>query len=157
MQVNLEECDIGVLLHQAIGEYFEKLKSSGLEPILNIPDSPILIMADGNLLWRVFDNLLSNICKYAMSGTRVYLDVEAQNNLCVIVFKNISSSPLGVSCDELLERFVRGDLSRHTEGSGLGLSIAKSLLELQNGTISLSSDGDLFKATVTFPLKSFIA
>ena len=157
VQVHLEECDIGVLLHQAIGEYFEKLKKFQLEPILNIPDSPILIMADGALLWRVFDNLLSNICKYALPGTRVYLEVETQNHLCVILFKNISSLPLGVSCDELLERFVRGDLSRHTEGSGLGLSIAKSLLELQNGTISLSSDGDLFKATVTFPLKSFIA
>ena len=156
LQVNPEECDMGVLLHQAVGEYCEKFKASHLEPILNIPDSSIPVMADGNLLWRVFDNLLSNICKYAMPGTRVYVDVETQENLCVIVFKNISSIPLGASCDELLERFVRGDMSRHTEGSGLGLSIAKSLLELQNGTISLSSDGDLFKATVTFPLKSFI-
>ncbi|MBQ3489896.1 MAG: sensor histidine kinase [Clostridia bacterium] len=157
IQINMEECDIGVLLHQAVGEYCEKLKNANLDPIPNIPDTPILIMADGNLLWRVFDNLLSNICKYAMPGTRVYLDVETHDNLCVIVFKNISASPLGVSCDELLERFVRGDISRHTEGSGLGLSIAKSLLELQNGTISLSSDGDLFKATVTFPIKSFLA
>jgi len=157
MQVNSEECDMGVLLQQAVGEYCEKFKNARLEPVLNIPDSGILVMADGNLLWRVFDNLLSNICKYAMPGTRVYLNVEILDNSCVIVFKNISAAPLGVSCDELLERFVRGDISRHTEGSGLGLSIAKSLLELQNGTIALSSDGDLFKATVTFPLKSFIA
>ncbi len=157
VQVNLEECDICVLLHQAAGEYCEKLNASQLTPILNTPETPTLIMADGNLLWRVFDNLLSNICKYAMPGTRVYMNVETQENLCVIVFKNISASPLGVSCDELMERFVRGDISRHTEGSGLGLSIAKSLLELQNGSITLSSDGDLFKATVTFPLKSFIA
>ena len=155
--VNLEECDVGVLLHQAVGEYFEKLKNAQLEAVINIPDTPILIMADGNLLWRVFDNFLSNICKYALTGTRVYLEVETRENLCIILFKNISASPLGVACDELLERFVRGDLSRHTEGSGLGLSIAKSLLELQNGTISLSSDGDLFKATVTFPMKSSIS
>ena len=157
IQINPEECDMGVLLQQAVGEYCEKFKNACLEPVLNIPDSAILVMADGNLLWRVFDNLLSNICKYAMPGTRVYLNLATQDNLCVIVFKNISAAPLGVSCDELLERFVRGDISRHTEGSGLGLSIAKSLLELQNGTIDLSSDGDLFKATITFPLKSFIA
>ena len=157
MQINPEECDMGVLLHQAVGEYCEKFKAARLEPIVNIPDSTIPVMADGNLLWRVFDNLLSNICKYALPGTRVYVDVETKENLCIIVFKNISSIPLGASCDELLERFVRGDMSRHTEGSGLGLSIAKSLLELQNGTVSLASDGDLFKATVTFPIKSFIA
>ncbi|MBQ8496455.1 MAG: hypothetical protein IJ489_03245 [Clostridia bacterium] len=153
IQVNLEECDICVLLQQAIGEYCEKFKQAGLEAVTYISTLPILITADGNLLWRVFDNLLGNICKYSLSGTRVYLDAAVQGDLCVITFKNISRSPLGITSEELMERFVRGDASRNTEGSGLGLPIAKSLLELQSGEINISTDGDLFKVVVTFPLK----
>lgn len=153
IQVNLEECDICVLLQQAVGEYCEKFKKCDLEVVTHISTLPIIITADGNLLWRVFDNLLGNICKYSLAGTRVYLDATVQNDRCTISFKNISRSPLGMSADELMERFVRGDVSRNTEGSGLGLSIAKSLLELQGGTIDIATDGDLFKATVAFPIQ----
>ena len=103
-----------------------------------------------HLLWRVFDNLLNNICKYAMPGTRVFIELKCDNGKAVITFKNISEMPLTVSGDELTERFVRGDRSRNTEGSGLGLSIAKSLTELQNGSFEIDIDGDLFKAIITF-------
>ena len=108
------------------------------------------ILADGRLLWRVFDNLLSNICKYAMPGTRVYLSSSVNGGKVTICFKNISRYPLNISADELMERFVRGDSSRSTEGSGLGLSIAQSLTGLQGGAFALTIDGDLFKAAVTF-------
>ena len=109
-------------------------------------------MADGRRLWRVFDNLLNNICKYAMSGTRVYIDLVCDNNKAIITFRNISELPINLSSEELTERFVRGDRSRNTEGSGLGLSIAKSLTELQNGKFEVSTDGDLFKARLTFDI-----
>ena len=109
-------------------------------------------MADGRHLWRVFDNLMNNICKYAMPGTRVYLDVEQKGKKAVIMFRNISANELNISAQELMERFVRGDSSRNTEGSGLGLSIAKSLVEIQNGRLELSVDGDLFKASVIFDM-----
>ena len=111
-------------------------------------------MADGRHLWRVFDNLMNNVCKYAIAGTRVYLDVKAVGDKAVITFRNISKYELNVSPDELMERFVRGDSSRNTEGSGLGLSIAKSLVELQNGNMALDVDGDLFKVTLEFPIIS---
>ena len=107
-------------------------------------------MADGRHLWRVFDNLMSNICKYAMEGTRVYLDVKLQNEEVVVTFRNISKFQLNVSAEELMERFVRGDTSRNTEGSGLGLSIARSLAELQNGKLELNIDADLFKVQLKF-------
>jgi signal transduction histidine kinase len=101
-------------------------------------------------LWRVFDNLLNNICKYAQPGTRVYISLEEKEGKAVITFKNISRYPLNISSEELMERFVRGDSSRNTEGSGLGLSIAQSLTNLMNGTMDLSVDGDLFKVTLTY-------
>ncbi len=107
-------------------------------------------IVDGRLLWRVFDNLLNNICKYSQPGTRVYLEVADNRQKAVVTFKNISRYPLNITADELMERFVRGDASRTTEGSGLGLSIAKSLTELQNGSFELSVDGDLFKAVLSF-------
>ena len=109
------------------------------------------ILADGKLLWRVFDNLLGNICKYAMPGTRVYLTTWADGNTVALLFRNISNDPLNLSADELMERFVRGDASRSTEGSGLGLSIANSLTTLQGGSFQITTDGDLFKAEITFP------
>ena len=109
-------------------------------------------MADGRHLWRIFDNLMSNICKYSLPCTRVYLTLEEQNGNAVVTFKNISKTPLNITSDELMERFVRGDSSRNTEGSGLGLSIAKSLTELQKGRFDLTVDGDLFKATLTFKI-----
>ncbi len=108
-----------------------------------------MALADGRLLWRVLDNLLSNVCKYAMAGTRVYVDLAAQDHQILLSIKNISRDPLNISADELMERFVRGDTSRHTEGSGLGLNIAKSLMDLMGGGFNLSVDGDLFKAELT--------
>ena len=128
----------------------KRMRDNGLELILNKSEDEIFIMADGRLLWRVFDNLLSNICKYSQPDTRAYLNLEKVNNQAVITFRNISKYPLNITSEELLERFVRGDSSRSTDGSGLGLSIAKSLAELQNGRLDLVIDGDLFKVIITF-------
>lgn len=150
LPVSLTACDASVLLSQAIGEFDERLKKAGIVPVITLPEESLKIKADGRHLWRVFDNLLSNICKYAMSGTRVYLDVRKKDNMVQITFRNISKYQLNVSAEELMERFVRGDSSRNTEGSGLGLSIAKSLVELQGGKMQLQVDGDLFKVTVEF-------
>jgi signal transduction histidine kinase len=150
LSVELKACDVSVLVSQTIGEFEDKLLGRGLTPIINVPTKPVKIMADGRHLWRIFDNLMGNICKYAMSGTRVYIDVKTENQKAVITFRNISQNQLNVSAEELMERFVRGDKSRNTEGSGLGLSIAKSLAELQGGSMELLVDGDLFKASVIF-------
>lgn len=150
LSVNLERCELGVLLDQATGEYGEKLAQAGLELVLQKPAEPVTILADGRHLWRIFDNLLSNIVKYALPGTRVYLDLQQEDGKAVVTFRNISRSRLHVSGEELLERFVRGDSSRNTEGSGLGLSIAQSLTKLQKGDMELTVDGDLFKVTVRF-------
>lgn len=152
ISVNLTPCDIGVLLNQTVGEFEERLNKSSLVPIVNIPEEPMRIMADARHLWRVFDNIMNNVCKYALSGTRVYIDVKQQGGKAEITFRNISKYELNISADELMERFVRGDKSRNTEGSGLGLSIAKSLIELQNGNLILSVDGDLFKVSVRLPM-----
>jgi len=154
LAVNMVPTEIGVLFTQAVGEYEERIKNSGLELILEEPEEDIFIMADGRLLWRVFDNLLSNVCKYAQPGTRVYLNLEKINGQAVIIFRNISKYALNITSDELLERFVRGDRSRHTEGSGLGLSIAKSLTELQKGNLDLYIDGDLFKVVLKFDISN---
>ncbi len=151
LTVNLTECEVGVLLSQTVGEFDEKLKSTGLNVVLKQPEEPVKILADGRHLWRVFDNLMNNICKYSLRGTRVYLEVSKNVGSAVITFRNISAFELNISSEELMERFVRGDKSRGTEGSGLGLSIARSLTELQKGTLDISVDGDLFKVTLTFP------
>ena len=150
LNVNAEPCDVGVLLDQSLGEYGEKLSAAGLEPVLTKPEKPVIIMADGRHMWRIFDNLLNNICKYSMRGTRVYLEVCEQDGKALVTFRNISSHQLNISSEELMERFVRGDSSRNTEGSGLGLNIAQSLARLQNGELSLTIDGDLFKVTLSF-------
>jgi signal transduction histidine kinase len=150
LAVNLERCELNVLMDQCTGEYAEKLKAANLELLVTKPDEPITVMADGRHMWRIFDNLLGNICKYAMPGTRVYLNLERQSAQAVVTLRNISASRLNLGEDELLERFVRGDSSRNTEGSGLGLSIANSLVRLQNGTMDLTVDGDLFKVTLKF-------
>ena len=150
LAVNAEPCDVGVLLDQTLGEYGEKLSAAGLEPVLTKPEKPVIIMADGRHMWRIFDNLLNNICKYSQRGTRVYLEVCERDGKAVVTFRNISSRQLNISSDELMERFVRGDSSRNTEGSGLGLNIAQSLAQLQKGTMELTVDGDLFKVTLTF-------
>ena len=147
--VNLEPIVVNEIVHQAIGDYDEKLAAGKLEVVLTTYEGNIMARADGRLLWRVLDNLLSNVCKYALAGTRVYVDLCAQDGRVFLTVKNISRDPLNVSVDDLMERFVRGDASRHTEGSGLGLNIARSLMDLMGGTFSLGVDGDLFKAELT--------
>ena len=152
MEINLEQCDAAVFINQIDGEYEQKLKDAQLNLVVNIPENPIPIMADGRRMWRIFDNLMNNICKYAQAGTRVYITLEAVGEDAVITFRNTSRESLNISADELMERFVRGDSSRNTEGNGLGLSIAKSLAELQKGKMDLFIDGDLFKAILKFPM-----
>lgn len=149
--VHAEPTEVGTMLEQVIGEYDERFHLSQLEAVLDRPDEPVYIMADGRLLWRVLDNLLSNACKYAMPGTRFYLTLETAGDSVKVLLKNISKYPLNISSEELLNRFVRGDESRSTEGSGLGLSIAQSLTQLQRGNMELTVDGDLFKVTLQFP------
>lgn len=142
---------VGELLRQVVGEYAEKLSAAGIEPIITIPAQDAMIFADGRLLWRIFDNLMANIVKYAMPQTRVYLDLSSDASITAVAIKNVSRERLNIDPDELIERFVRGDTSRSTEGSGLGLSIAQSLTELMGGTFQLTIDGDLFKVLLTFP------
>lgn len=152
LSVNFENCDARVLLTQIVGEFEEKTAANQLEMIVESPDRPVNVRVDSRHIWRVFDNLLGNICKYAQPGTRVYITLVQKDQSAVICFKNISRYQLNISNEELLERFVRGDSSRNTEGSGLGLSIAQSLTELMNGKMELAVDGDLFKVTLTFPV-----
>ena len=149
--VDLTTVDPVEAINQALGEFSEKLELSGLTTLLTTPDSPVRMKADGRLVWRVLSNLLSNTVKYALPGTRVYIDLSVASDTVLISLKNISREPLNVSAQELLERFVRGDVSRNTEGSGLGLNIAKSLMELQGGSLQLLVDGDLFKVILSFP------
>ena len=151
LEVHLAPCEVGVMISQTIGEYEQRLQTSQLTLVVNEPDKPIQIMADGRRLWRVFDNLMNNICKYSQPGTRVYLTLEEGQEDAVIIFRNTSRDPLNLSPDELMERFVRGDSARNSEGNGLGLSIARSLTELQKGTMSISIDADLFKVILRFP------
>ena len=151
LEVDLQPCDAQVFVTQTAGEFEEKFQNSELSLITSVPDEQIRIMADGRRMQRIFDNLMNNICKYSLPGTRVYVDLTQTDKDAVFVFKNTSKEPLNMSEEELMERFTRGDSSRNTEGSGLGLSIASNLAELQNGQLRLSTDGDLFKATLTFP------
>ncbi|MCM1325146.1 MAG: HAMP domain-containing histidine kinase [Bacteroidales bacterium] len=150
LEVTLEPCEIGVLLTQAVGEYEQRFAEKELRLITKQPEEEIRVMADGRHLWRVFDNLLGNICKYALEGSRVYLSVERKESSVHIIFRNMSKYVLDITGEELEERFVRGDKSRHMEGNGLGLSIAKSLMDLQGGRMEVVTDGDLFKVTLTF-------
>ena len=139
------------LIDQTVGEYAEKLSAARLEPVVTLPDEELYCLCDGALMWRVLDNLLSNACKYACAGTRLYIAARREGETVAFSFKNISRDALNVGPDELMERFVRGDSSRTTEGSGLGLNIAKSLVELQKGTFSIAIDGDLFKVGFILP------
>ena len=148
--VNAVQMEVKELLAQCIGEYDSRFKEKKLEIVMNTPDEPVSIVADGRLLWRVFDNLLGNIVKYAMPNTRVYIDLTNKLDTVIITLKNISQTRLNIKANELMERFVRGDASRTTEGSGLGLSIAQSLTELMKGQFSIEIDGDLFKITLKF-------
>ena len=152
MTVDIIKMDPVETVNQALGEFADKLERAELTTVFQKPEQPLSFYADGRLTWRVLSNLLSNIVKYAMPGTRVYIQVQQVKEQMEISLKNISREPLNVSADELTERFVRGDLSRNTEGSGLGLNIAKSLMELQKGHLQLLVDGDLFKVTLTFPM-----
>ena len=145
-----EPIDAVELLEQFVGEYAERFEAARLEPVLSVPDSHPILRADSLLLGRVIDNLISNVLKYAQPETRVYLDLLEESNRIFLTVKNISREPLNISADELTERFVRGDSSRHTEGSGLGLSIAQSLTELMGGKMRLFLDGDLFKVELAF-------
>ena len=154
LAVTREKIGMSQLIDQALGEWKEKLTDRRLTLVTALPEGEAWVYADGRHLWRVIDNLLSNCAKYAMEGTRVYLDLERGKGQVVLSVKNISRDPLNVPADRLMERFVRGEESRSTEGSGLGLSIARSLTELQGGTFSLAVDGDLFKAIVTLPQAS---
>ena len=149
--VNIVPTSATEALNQALGEFSDKLENADLTVIYIPPEAPVTMLADGRLAWRVLSNLLSNIVKYAQSGTRVYVDLQHTEDLVQISLKNISREPLNMTADELTERFVRGDASRNTEGSGLGLNIAKTLMELQNGQLQLWVDGDLFKVIITFP------
>ena len=154
LPVNLEKLDLGELLRQSAGEYTEKFAAAGIAPVLLVPERETCVTADGRLLWRVLDNLLGNAVKYAQSGTRLYLELVQNETETVLTLKNISREPLNIPAEELMERFVRGDGSRHTDGSGLGLSIAKSLMELMGGKLVLALDGDLFKAALVFSRKT---
>ena len=150
LTLNMTNLDFVEMLHQVIGEFEERFEEHHLTMMVHFPDEPSVICADGQRMWRVLENIFGNVTKYAMEKTRVYAEVQNARNQVVFSLKNISEQPLNISADELTERFVRGDVSRTTEGSGLGLSIAKSLTELQGGKFQLYLDGDLFKVTITF-------
>ena len=150
INVQLATTGLKLLLNQAAGEYEEKAENANLTLAMNLPEEEIYVLSDGRLLWRVFDNLLGNACKYSQPGTRVYVNLERTEDNAVVVFKNVSRTQLNISAEELMERFVRGDSSRNTEGSGLGLNIAQSLTEILNGKMELNIDGDLFKVVLTF-------
>ena len=150
LPVHLERLEAGIFMTQTVGEFEEKTKAAGLDLVIEKPETPVYIMADSRHFWRVIDNLMNNICKYAQSGTRVYINLEVKEAQVSITFRNTSKYPLNISSDELMERFVRGDSSRNTEGSGLGLSIANSLMDLMGGTFHLYVDGDLFKVVLGF-------
>ena len=151
MAVKIEKMDAVEAVNQALGEFSDKLDAANLIPVFRTPDSQLHMLADGKLTWRVLSNILSNVVKYALPGTRVYVDLLRLDKTVVLSIKNISREELNISAEELTERFVRGDTSRNTEGSGLGLNIAQSLMRLQRGNMDITVDGDLFKVTLIFP------
>ena len=150
IKLNMETLNVNELIKQVSGEFEDRFKLRRLEEIISFPEKDTYIKADSRYLYRVLENMYSNIAKYAMEGTRVYVDITEQENNIYIKLKNVSKQKLNISTDELMQRFVRGEASRNTEGSGLGLSIAKSLTELQNGKFNIYLDGDLFKVTIEF-------
>lgn len=150
ISLEMADLDFVEMVNQVIGEFEEKFQEKNLTTMIHLTDRPAVIHADGRRMWRVLENVFNNVVKYAMEGTRVYIDVDSVREHVTFSMKNISAQPLNISADELTERFIRGDVSRNTEGSGLGLSIAKSLTELQGGEFRLYLDGDLFKVTIEF-------
>ena len=151
LAVEIGRVDAAEAVNQALGEFADKLEKAQLYPVFRQPEQPVYMLADGRLVWRVMSNLLSNAVKYALPGTRLYVDLQKLENKVILSLKNISREELNIQAEELLERFVRGDASRNTEGSGLGLNIAGSLMELQKGQLQILVDGDLFKVTLIFP------
>ena len=153
--IALEMTDLNFieLVHQVIGEFEEKFEERNLTMVVHFDEEEAIICADGRRLWRVLENVFGNVSKYAMENTRVYVDVKVDRPNVQLSLKNISAQPLNISAEELTERFIRGDVSRNTEGSGLGLSIAKDLVQLQGGELKLYLDGDLFKVTIEFKMK----
>ena len=153
--ISLEMADLNFveLVHQVIGEFEERFQEKNLSMMVHFDQDEAIICADGRRMWRVLENVFGNVAKYAMDNTRVYAEIKVNQPNVTFSLKNISAQPLNISADELTERFIRGDVSRNTEGSGLGLSIAKSLTELQGGEFKLYLDGDLFKVTITFKVK----
>ncbi len=153
LKLEISDLNFTELIQQTNGEFEEKFALRRLELITQIPEKKLIIEADGRRLWRILENLYNNAFKYAMEGSRIYADLANTDGMAVFTIKNVSESPLNIDANELTERFVRGDVARTTEGSGLGLSIAKNLTLLQKGTFDIIIDGDLFKARVAFPLK----
>ncbi len=151
LQANIVTLDAVESVNQALGEFMDKMEKVHLTPVFHVPHEPVKIAADGRLTWRVLANLLSNAVKYATPGTRVFVDISKAKDTVQLSIKNISREELQLTAEDLLERFVRGDVSRNREGSGLGLNIAKTLMEVQHGSLQLTLDGDLFKVTLTFP------
>lgn len=153
LSLEMADLDFIEMLYQVMGESEERFSEHHLMLMTHFPNSPAIIYADGRRMWRILENLFGNILKYAMENTRVYAEVLLQNNMVIFTLKNISAQPLNIPAEELTERFIRGDVARNTEGSGLGLSIAQSLTELQGGKFELYLDGDLFKVCLKFPMK----
>ncbi len=140
------------MIWQTNGEFEEKFAERNLELVSDLPGQSIMILADGRHLWRILENLYNNAFKYAMERSRVFAEIACENGYAYFTIKNVSEHPLNVSSEDLTERFVRGDVSRTTEGSGLGLSIAQSLTKLQGGSFEILVDGDLYKARIGFPV-----
>lgn len=153
ISLEMTELNFIELVNQVIGEFEEKFEEKNLKMVVHFDEEEAIICADGRRLWRVLENVFGNAAKYAMENTRVYVDVKMNRPKVQLSLKNISAQPLNISADELTERFIRGDVSRNTEGSGLGLSIAKDLVQLQGGEFKLYLDGDLFKVTIEFEVK----
>lgn len=152
IKLNIERLNVNELLKQVSGEFEDKFKSRNLEEVMSLPEKNVYINADSRYMYRILENMYSNISKYAMDNTRVYIDVIPNNNRITIQMKNISKEKLNISTEELMQRFVRGDSARNTEGSGLGLSIATSLTTLQGGTFNIYLDGDLYKVIIEFDM-----
>ncbi|MCC0649444.1 sensor histidine kinase, partial [Clostridioides sp. ZZV15-6598] len=150
VEFNITKTDIKELLIQSIVELEDKIQISNLDFIIETPEESVLTMIDGKKTWRVFENLIGNILKYSMPNTRVYIDMFIEDENIIVTFKNISNDKLNLKPEELIERFRRGDISRNTDGSGLGLSISQNIIELQNAAMEIIIDADLFKVTLSF-------
>lgn len=150
INLQMERINLVELVYQTEGEFAERFEERGLKVVSKLPSQSVVVLADGRRIWRVLENLYQNVAKYAMEQTRVYVDLQADGEKVIFSIKNISKYPLNIEADELTERFIRGDISRSTEGSGLGLSIAQNLTTLMGGNFQIYLDGDLFKVMIEF-------